>query len=46
MREELHNQLVADDANRVPFSFKRSHGANKRNASGPVAAPFPEWVKQ
>ena len=46
MREELHNQLENAGANRVPFSFKRGHGANQRSVTGSQAAPFPDWVRR
>lgn len=46
MRRELHDRLVVADANRIPFSFKRGHGANQRSATGSRAASFPEWLKR
>ena len=46
MRAELHEQLVAGDANRIPFSFKRGAGATLRNREGTGAAPFPEDIKR
>jgi N-acetylglucosamine-6-sulfatase len=41
MRTDLHNILVEADANRVPFSHKRSMGANLRLRSGSSAATYP-----
>ena len=41
MRADLHEILVASDANRVPFSHKRTMGANLRRESGSQPADFP-----
>jgi N-acetylglucosamine-6-sulfatase len=41
MRRELHNLLLADGANRVPFSHKRRMGANLRRKGGSAPAVFP-----
>lgn len=41
MRTDLHNILVDANANRVPFSQKRSMGANLRLRSGSTPAAFP-----
>ena len=41
MRTDLHDILVKADANRVPFSHKRSMGANLRLRSGSKPAKFP-----
>ena len=41
MRAELHNILVASNANRVPFSHKRRMGSNLRNRNGSKPAEFP-----
>jgi len=41
MRKELHDLLVANQANRVPFSHKRRMGANLRRKSGSAPAVFP-----
>ena len=41
MRADLHQILVDSTANRVPFSHKRSMGANLRLRSGTEAAEFP-----
>jgi N-acetylglucosamine-6-sulfatase len=41
MRADLHEMLAKADANRVPFSHKRSMGANLRSESGSRAAEFP-----
>lgn len=45
MRRELHALLEADDAARVPFSLKRSHGQSLRVKSGKPAAEFPEPLR-
>ncbi len=44
MRAELHRQLVAADAARVPFSAKRGPGSNLRSRTGSGVTPFPEHV--
>lgn len=41
MRADLHEILVASDANRVPFSHKRRMGSNLRLKSGSRPAEFP-----
>ncbi|MGY8767644.1 MAG: sulfatase family protein [Pirellulales bacterium] len=41
MRTDLHNILVKADANNVPFSHKRSMGANLRLKSGSEPAVYP-----
>ena len=41
-RQRLHEMLVQDKANRVPFSFKRGLGAHYRRADGSHAADFPK----
>lgn len=41
MRGDLHQILLESDANRVPFSHKRSMGSNLRLKSGSSAADFP-----
>ncbi len=41
MRADLHKILAESDAARVPFSHKRSMGANLRLKSGSEAADFP-----
>ena len=41
MRADLHQVLVAADANQVPFSHKRRMGANLRLRSGSKPAVFP-----
>jgi N-acetylglucosamine-6-sulfatase len=41
MRTDLHQILVAADANRVPFSHKRRMGANLRLRNGSEPAVFP-----
>jgi len=41
MRSELFKILAKDDANRVPFSMKRSMGQNLRRRSGSKPADFP-----
>ncbi len=41
MRADLHQILAAVDANRVPFSHKRSMGSNLRLRSGAAPADFP-----
>ncbi|MAG94939.1 MAG: acetylglucosamine-6-sulfatase [Planctomycetaceae bacterium] len=41
MRTDLHDILVKADANRVPFSHKRSMGANLRLRNGSKPAKFP-----
>jgi len=44
MRADLHQILVAADANRVPFSHKRRMGANLRLQSGAKPAVFPQQL--
>ena len=44
MREDLHEILVASDANRVPFSHKRRMGSNLRLESGSKPAVFPQQL--
>jgi len=47
MRADLHDLLVSADANRVPFSHKRSMGQNLRRRSGAKPADFPpELMRQ
>jgi N-acetylglucosamine-6-sulfatase len=41
MRADLHQILESADANRVPFSNKRSMGSNLRLRSGSTPADFP-----
>lgn len=41
MRQELHAMLEAAEANRVPFSHKRSLGSNLRLKEGAQPADFP-----
>lgn len=41
MRADLHEILAGSNANRVPFSHKRSMGANLRLKSGAKPAKFP-----
>ena len=41
MRKELHELLEANDANQVPFSWKRTMGMNKRLRSGSGVAEYP-----
>lgn len=42
MRQQLHKLLESSDATQVPFSHKRSMGANLRLEEGSKAADFPE----
>lgn len=44
MRDSLHSILAKDDANRVPFSQKRSMGQNLRLRSGASPATFPDEI--
>ena len=44
MRGELHEVLTKSEANRVPFSHKRSMGQNLRRKSGSTPAEFPEQL--
>ena len=44
MRADLHQMLVAADANRVPFSHKRRMGANLRLRDGSAPAVFPSQL--